>query len=70
MNHIRPLIALAAFAVLALMVVTGCDPAAGQKCDNPGEYYTHTNGSKRVSLSCQPSGIDSDGHQTYKWVKA
>lgn len=70
MNYIRPLLILTALSAL-LLLSGGCDPVEGAKCDTPGEYYTHEHNGKRVSLSCQPGGIDTSGRgkQEYRWVK-
>ena len=69
--RMRPLVALAALGALVLLTVTGCEPREGDTCNNKGEFYTHNDShGHRVSLSCQPSGIDSNGKQTLRWVKA
>lgn len=68
--NIRPITALALTVLTAAAVLlSGCDPQEGDACKTPGEYWTHVDGSKRVSLSCEPAGIDPDGKQVYRWVK-
>jgi hypothetical protein len=72
MKHARTIALFAALAAFGLMA-GGCDPAEGQKCKNPGEFYTHVEeGKPRVSLRCEPSGIDTTGRgqKEYRWVKA
>jgi hypothetical protein len=56
-----------------LVLLTGCEPAEGQKCNTPGEFYTHVDDrGHRVSLRCEPGGIDTSGRgqREYRWVKA
>lgn len=65
---IRP-IAMAAAVVFAF-ALAGCDPKAGDKCNSPGEFYTHSQDGKRVSLTCSPSGVSPNGKQEYRWVKS
>jgi hypothetical protein len=70
MIRLRTLLGLAAcLAALLFVAGSGCNPQAGDHCDGPG-YTTRVEHGKRTSLSCEPSGIDSDGHQEYRWVKA
>jgi hypothetical protein len=74
-NTKNPLIWLAvAFLIIAPLLLGGCDrPVEGQPCKNPGEFYTHAEkGHVRVSLRCEPDGIDTTGRGQgqYRWVKA
>lgn len=75
MNLKNPLVWAAALLLFALLLLLGgCDePVEGQPCKNHGEYYTHAeSGKPRVSLRCEPGGIDTTGRGQgeYRWVKA
>ena len=71
MNPLRPAGIISALTLLTMLTVTtGCDPVENGSCKNKGEFYTHVQDGKRVSLRCDPSGIDSNGKQQYRWRKA
>jgi hypothetical protein len=74
MNTKNPWLWLAVAALLAIPLLGGCDePAEGQPCKNHGEFYTHAErGKPRVTLRCEPDGIDTTGRGQgqYRWVKA
>jgi hypothetical protein len=59
MDYRRPLTVLAAVAAaLMILACTGPGaPAAGESCDTPGQYHTHTDKNGTVSLVCSPDGV-------------
>lgn len=64
----RPL-ALAIAATAALLVLTGCTPQEGGKCDPKKDssfFSSHTEDgkTKTVRLECKQTGINK-----YRWVK-
>jgi hypothetical protein len=65
----KRLTTLAVLSAALLALAFGCDPEAGDKCDNPGSYSTRTKDGKRTNLSCRETGINPDGTPKHTWVK-
>lgn len=59
----RRLVVLAPLVALVALLA-GCTPRDGDPCDHEGDYSTHTENGRTVSLSCKQVGVDR-----YEWRK-